>query len=111
VNREVISVEEFPGEIGLPAKGELPIPDYEHLPQYSIESRVASLARDDVEILLRYESEHRNRTPVLRLLTERVRELRARDRLVPPQGGYGPPSPYPPDPEAAVAALDDPSAR
>ena len=84
---EVISVEQFPGDIGLPCKGSLPIPDYDHLPRYVIESRVRSLTGDDVQILLRHESRHRNRTPVLRLLTGRARELRGQGHPTPPCGG------------------------
>ncbi|MBY8882753.1 hypothetical protein [Actinacidiphila acidipaludis] len=80
-------MEQFPGDIGLPYKGDLPIPDYDHLPRYGIESRVPSLTSDDVQILLRYESEHRNRTPVLRLLTLRAREIRIHGHPAPTGGG------------------------
>ncbi|SEG87201.1 hypothetical protein SAMN05216223_11856 [Actinacidiphila yanglinensis] len=84
-------MDEWEDEPGLPAPRDLPVAGYEHLPQVAIEARVASLDRDQVEALLRYETEHSGRTPVLRLLTRRLRDLRAPAATEHASGGYGPP--------------------
>jgi hypothetical protein len=61
-----------------PTTRELPIPDYRHLPAHVIEGRIGDLDREAVEKVLRYECDHRERTPLIRLLTARLRGLRAR---------------------------------
>ncbi|MDX3074187.1 hypothetical protein ACIP98_34630 [Streptomyces sp. NPDC088354] len=55
---------------------DLPIADYKHLPRISVEDRVGELDRDGAEKVLRYEREHRDRTPVIQLLIARLRQLR-----------------------------------
>ncbi|WP_237404506.1 hypothetical protein [Actinacidiphila reveromycinica] len=75
----------------LPAPHDLPIAGYDRLPRVAIEARVARLDRGQVEALLRYEGEHADRTPVLRLLTRRLRELRDDSHDADAPGGYGPP--------------------
>ncbi|WP_146088467.1 hypothetical protein [Actinacidiphila yanglinensis] len=84
-------MDEFDAKPGIPAPRHLPIDGYEHLPQVAIEARVDSLDRDQVEALLHYETEHTARTPVLRLLTRRLRDLRADAESEDTPGGYGPP--------------------
>lgn len=54
---------------------ELPIPDYDHLPLGSLESRIRSLDEPDVRVLLDHEREHGNRLPVTNLLEQRIRML------------------------------------
>ncbi|WNI18821.1 hypothetical protein [Actinacidiphila sp. ITFR-21] len=73
---EVISVELSDGEGPSPATRELPIVDYNHLPKLAIEGFSHDLAKEEVETVLRYERAHRSRTPVIRVLTARLRRLR-----------------------------------
>jgi hypothetical protein len=54
---------------------ELPIPDYDHLPQGSLAHRIRSLPADDLRRLLNYEQEHGNRLPLVRLLQQRIHAL------------------------------------
>ena len=56
---------------------ELPLPDYDHLPLGSLESRVRSLDADGVEALLAYEQAHGDRLPVVQVLQRRLEALRA----------------------------------
>jgi hypothetical protein len=60
-----------------PGRGTLPLPDYDHLPVGSLESRIRALTADEVEQLLAYEREHAGRTPVTELLTARLEQLHA----------------------------------
>jgi len=55
----------------------LPLPDYDHLPAGSLESRVRSLSADEVKELLAYEHAHADRLPVTELLTARLDQLDA----------------------------------
>ncbi|MBE8470288.1 hypothetical protein [Streptomyces justiciae] len=55
----------------------LPLPDYDHLPIGGLESRVRSLAPEEVETLLSYERTHADRLPVTELLTARLEQLEA----------------------------------
>lgn len=91
----VTSVDLFDNEIPGPETSELPIADYPHLPRLQIESRASELDREQVERVLRYEREHRGRTPVIRLLTARLHELRPHHRDTPPAHGYGSPCAHP----------------
>ncbi|WP_405577631.1 hypothetical protein [Streptomyces sp. NBC_01190] len=69
-------MELFDGEVPSPATGELPIVDYKHLPKLAIEGLSQDLAEEDIELVLRYERGHRDRTPVILLLTARLKRLR-----------------------------------
>ncbi|WP_406728863.1 hypothetical protein WJ438_35755 [Streptomyces sp. GD-15H] len=60
-----------------PARETLPLPDYDHLPIGSLESRVRALSADEVEELLAYERSHGGRLPVTELLTARLEQLHA----------------------------------
>ncbi|WP_433887804.1 hypothetical protein [Streptomyces sp. CA-111067] len=70
----------FDDEIPDPVTRELPIPDYKHLPRLDVETRAEGLKAEDLQIVLRYERGHRDRTPVIRLLTARLRRLRDQTR-------------------------------
>ncbi|MEU6255774.1 hypothetical protein [Streptomyces sp. NPDC047043] len=59
-----------------PARGTLPLPDYDHLPIGGLESRVRSLTADEVETLLTYERAHGDRLPITALLSARLEQLR-----------------------------------
>jgi hypothetical protein len=60
-----------------PGRSTLPLPDYDHLPIGGLESRVRSLAAEEVEELLAYERTHADRLPVTELLTARLEQLEA----------------------------------
>ncbi len=74
----------------------LPLPDYDHLPTGSLQSRVRTLEAAGVEELIAYERSHGNRTPVLQVLERRLEELVAGGT---PSGG----DPSAPAPEAEHA--------
>ncbi|MDN0199118.1 hypothetical protein [Streptomyces sp. S.PNR 29] len=60
-----------------PARNTLPLPDYDHLPIGSLESRIRSLGVEEVEELLAYERSHADRLPVTELLSSRLEQLQA----------------------------------
>lgn len=64
----------------------LPIPDYDHLPLGSLESRIRTLDQSGVEALLVHESRHGDRAPVMNLLRQRLRRLHDGAK---PSGGSG----------------------
>jgi hypothetical protein len=86
----VMTVELFDDGTPGPATGELPIADYKHLPRVAVEGPAQELDQEQVETLLRYERRHRDRTPVIRLLTARLRAIRRSRRQARPAGGFGP---------------------
>ncbi|MDQ3762159.1 MAG: hypothetical protein M3460_10845 [Actinomycetota bacterium] len=51
---------------------ELPIPDYDHLPEGALAHRIRSLPADGLRRLLDYEQGHGNRFSVVRLLEQRI---------------------------------------
>ena len=55
---------------------QLPLPDYDHLPIGSLESRVRTLDADGVQALLDYERAHGDRLPVVTVLEQRLASLR-----------------------------------
>ncbi|WP_338899930.1 hypothetical protein WBG99_33405 [Streptomyces sp. TG1A-60] len=55
----------------------LPLPDYDHLPLGSLESRVRALTAEEVEEVLAYERTHAGRLPVTQLLAARLDQLHA----------------------------------
>ena len=56
-------------------RDDLPIPDYDHLPLGSLESRIRSLDQAGVEALLVHESKHGDRAPVMNVLRQRLEAL------------------------------------
>jgi hypothetical protein len=60
-----------------PHHDELPLPDYDHLPQGALESRVRTLDAAGVEALLAYEQAHGDRLPVVQVLQRRLEALRS----------------------------------
>ncbi|HYG94734.1 MAG TPA: hypothetical protein VD859_14210 [Nocardioides sp.] len=67
-----------------PHHDQLPLPDYDHLPIGSVESRIRSLDADQVSALLAYERTHGDRLPVVQVLERRLEAL---ERGAPPSGG------------------------
>lgn len=66
-------------------RSELPIPDYDHLPDGSLMHRVRALDADDLQRLLDHEREHGDRAPVVTMLEQRLEALRSGDAA--PSGG------------------------
>jgi hypothetical protein len=64
---------------------ELPIPDYDHLPEGSLAHRIRSLPADELRRLLDYEQRHGNRLSVVHLLNQRIRVLES-DQVTPSPG-------------------------
>jgi hypothetical protein len=60
-----------------PARDELPLPDYDHVPLGSLEARIRSLDAESLEKLLAYEQQHGNRLPVVQVLQRRLEALEA----------------------------------
>jgi hypothetical protein len=60
----------------VPHHDELPLPDYDHLPIGSLESRIRTLDADGVEQLLAYEHAHGDRMRVVQVLRRRHEALR-----------------------------------
>ncbi|WP_327286832.1 hypothetical protein [Streptomyces sp. NBC_01198] len=90
-------MEMFEDERGGPSTEQLPIVGYNHLPGRTAESYFPSLGQEELSDLLRYEQTHRNRLPIIRSLTARLRRLREQKNARPPvAGGYGPPAARPP---------------
>lgn len=86
-----------------PRHGDLPLPDYDHLPEGTLQARVRALDPDGVGQLLAYEKEHANRLPVVQLLESRLSEL---EQGAEPTAG----SPSAPAPEKAGAPTHEPKA-
>src|SRR4051794_30565478 len=63
---------------------ELPLPDYDHLPLGSVQSRIRSLDLVQLSSLLDYERAHGNRLPVVQVLEARAAQL---DAGAQPTGG------------------------
>ncbi len=61
---------------GSPARSELPLPDYDHLPAGSLEGRIRSLDADGLSTLLAYEQAHGKRLPVTLLLERRLEAVK-----------------------------------
>ncbi len=59
----------------VPHHDELPLPDYDHLPLGSIESRIRTLDANGVVAVLAYERAHADRLPVVQLLEHRLDQL------------------------------------
>lgn len=57
---------------------ELPIPDFDHLPEGALAHHIRSLCEEeDVQRVLEYEHEHANRLAVTLVLERRLSALRA----------------------------------
>lgn len=66
-------------------RSELPIPDYDHLPENGLANRVRTLTADELDVLLDYEKAHANRLPIVWLIEDRRDAVRAGDAA--PTGG------------------------
>ena len=59
-----------------PARENLPLPDFDHIPLGTLPSRIGSLDESGVSELLAFEKAHGNRLPVIQVLEHRVEALR-----------------------------------
>lgn len=60
-----------------PSRDQLPLPDYDHIPQGTLPTRITGLTEDQVGQLLAYEREHGDRLPVVQVLEQRIEALRS----------------------------------
>ncbi|THG32996.1 hypothetical protein [Naasia lichenicola] len=60
-----------------PERSTLPLPDYDHIPQGTLASRISALDEAGVTALLDYERAHGDRLPVLLVLEHRLKQLQA----------------------------------
>ena len=58
-------------------RADLPIPDYDHLPDGSLAHRIRTLDEDGLRTVLEYERAHAGRRHVLQLLENRLEQLQA----------------------------------
>jgi hypothetical protein len=70
-----------------PQHDELPLANYDQLPVGTVEHRIRSLDAEELETLLAYEHEHADRAPVIRVLDERLAQVRSGSE---PSPGGGP---------------------
>lgn len=104
-----------------PARSDLPLPDYDHLPVNALGHRVRTLDSDEVATLLAYEREHANRVPVVTVLEQRLAALRegaeptggsptaVRPEQAPPPAGSESASPQTEGPRINPPSQGDPS--
>jgi len=88
-----------------PARDELPIPDYDHLPVTGLGHRIRSLTEAEIDVLIAYETAHGNRLPVVNVLQQRRRALA---EGAAPSGGD--PTGLAPEVQGTPTAVDDASA-
>jgi hypothetical protein len=80
-------------------RAELPIPDYDHLPEGALAHRIRSLPAESLRRLLDYEQAHGNRLPVVQLLEQRMHALQSGQAMPSPgdPGARQPEHAPPPD--------------
>lgn len=95
---------------------ELPIPDYDHLPESTLEQRVRALDASGLETLLAYEREHGDRLTVVQLIQRRLdavnegAEPSGADPAAPtPEAAGGPPNPHQTDSSSGAPPINPPS--
>jgi hypothetical protein len=59
------------------SRSDLPIPDYDHLPEGSLTHRIRTLDADGVRVVLGYERAHAARLHVVQVLEHRLEQLEA----------------------------------
>jgi len=96
-------------------KSDLPLPDYDHLPLGTLETRLHALDEPGVTALLDHEKAHGDRLPVVQLMEARLGRLR--DGAEPsgslpgsePSVGAAPAGGSPVDPSTSGPAMNPPS--
>jgi hypothetical protein len=96
-------------------KSDLPLPDYDHLPLGTLETRLHALDEPGVTALLDHERAHGDRLPVVQLLESRLTRLRDGARpsgglpVDEPSVGAAPAGGSPVDPSTSGPAMNPPS--
>jgi hypothetical protein len=67
-----------------PNPTDLPLPDYDHLPIGSLQHRIRTLTRDQLQVIADYEQQHAHRPLVQTMIEARLQEL---DSGALPSGG------------------------
>jgi hypothetical protein len=67
-----------------PSSSELPLPDYDHLPTGSLQHRIRTLTRQQLQVIADYERQHAHRPLVETMIQARLAEL---DSGAAPSGG------------------------
>jgi hypothetical protein len=67
-----------------PSSADLPLPDYDHLPTASLQHRIRTLTREQLQVIAEYESQHAHRPLVETMIQARLAEL---DKGAEPSGG------------------------
>jgi hypothetical protein len=67
-----------------PSSAELPLPDYDHLPTGSLQHRIRTLTREQLQAIADYERQHAHRPLVETIIQARLTEL---DSGAEPSGG------------------------
>ena len=67
-----------------PSSADLPLPDYDHLPTGSLQHRLRTLTREQLQVIADYERQHAHRPLVQTLIEARLAEL---DAGAEPSGG------------------------
>jgi hypothetical protein len=87
------------------SRAELPIPDYDHLPEGSLLHRIRTLDTDALQVLLDHERAHAHRLQVVQAMERRLVQLRSgaepsggdptavQPEHAPPAAGQGPGNP------------------
>lgn len=94
----------------------LPIPDYDQLPESTLEQRVRALDASGLETVLTHEPAHANRLSVVQLLERRLEAVRegaepsGGDPAAPtPEVASGPPNPSRTDSSSGAPPINPPS--
>lgn len=64
-------------ETSSPSPAELPLPDYDHLPTGSLQHRIRTLTRQQLQVIADYERQHAHRPLVQTMIEARLAELDA----------------------------------
>lgn len=67
-----------------PSSADLPLPDYDHLPTGSLQHRIRTLTREQLQVIAEYERQHAHRPLVETMIQARLAEL---DGGAEPSGG------------------------
>lgn len=83
---------------------ELPIPDYDHLPEGALAHRIRSLPVDGLRRLLDYEQTHGNRLSVVQLLEQRLHAVESGKATPSPGDPRAEQPEHPPPPDGGSPA-------
>jgi hypothetical protein len=87
-----------------PQRQDLPLPNYEQIPEAALPSHVSALSEADVAQLIIYEKAHGNRPPIMLILEKRLHDLQGGAVPRGPRTNSTPQVLNPFEPETAQAA-------